>query len=576
MATPLIETLASSTQTRLPPSPTFLPLFFFENERKALIPGGLEDLRGMVSSLSLPSPPLPCRHPRRRTSISFSLLGLGRILAASLLFVLVKLPGADQHEGDIERDALIAILEPACATSNAKRAAIALSRMHGRGEQDADVHCWLAGVLAGAAADPDGAYKECRKAFSLSPSQSCSIYCLSHFLLWHAEWQSLEAVAPMARAAVDIELEQGKVPSLAYLEALLLLPTQTLHRLLSSRAHHLLLHQSTSSVSGQEQEQQLLLDRWWIPPPAAAAAPPPHSPPHSPSHPPSATLSPLISEGSAAAIRVVFVCAAARDHPHGRVLLDVLESLSKRRSGEKDSEMAPSSSSSSLKRGGKTEAGGGGEQETGAGGGKSQGRRRRKGGGAIEWPSVEAACIFTGPAPVHGDTTRKRIESTCVHSIQLGVVASPSQIAAAVNEGRAHVAVDVDGWAQGSHVAAMKLRPAPVSMLFAGHVGSSGVEEAHDYVFTDRVSSPPDLADAYTERLLITPLGRSYFLSSAFSTPPPRPPRSSLGLPEDGIVVSCISAVFKLSPALLDAWARLLIDSSQAVLWLPSYPTRAR
>jgi len=88
----------------------------------------------MVSSLSLPSPPLPCRHPRRRTSISFSLLGLGRILAASFLLVLVKLPGADQHEGEVDRDALIAILEPACATSNAKRAAIALSRMHGREE----------------------------------------------------------------------------------------------------------------------------------------------------------------------------------------------------------------------------------------------------------------------------------------------------------------------------------------------------------------------------------------------------------------------------------------------------------
>lgn len=404
------------------------------------------------------SPP-PRSRPGRN---SLSPFHLGRILAAACFLVLLELPSADQHEGDAERDELIAVLEPACATSDAKRAATALSRMHGRGEGDAGVHCWLAGVFAGAA-DPDGAYRECHKAFSLSPSQPCSLYCLAHFLLWHAEWQSLEAVAPMAKAAVDSELEKGVVPSIAYLEALLLLPTSTLHRLLSSRAEHLLLH--PPFVLGHGQEQQPLVDRWWIPP--APLSPAPSTSPH-----------PLVDEGGTTTIRVVFICAAARDHPHGRVLLDALESLGRGRSRVRGGEMAASSGGG---------PGGGGGDERAPGGGRGGERRGGGGGGGGEagaMPAIEAACIFTGAAPDVGDETRERIQSACAYSIQLREGASPSLIAATVNERRAHVAVDVDGWAEGAHVAAMRLRPALVSVLFVGHVGSAGVEGAHDYVFT--------------------------------------------------------------------------------------------
>lgn len=464
--------------------------------------------------------PLPfcCSRSRRLLPIANKHVVL-LLLLSSLLSVVHpdEAVATVEEAGSGGRDGVIAALEGMCYTPSGGRAALALSRMHRRGAHDAAVHCWLAGVLAGAK-DTDGAAAECKRAYSLAPAEPCSLYCSVHFLLWGGEWTALQGLVPVAAAAALRELSEGLVPSLAYLEALLLLPPPALHQLFAGRA-------------------AFLLSPW---------------PSLAPLQPFPLSFSLGDRDPFSLAIKVIFMCAFPRDHPHGRALLDALTGLA--------------------------------------------GHRLTVRGGR-----VDVACIFTGgdsDGDGQGDGTRRDLENACGRW-RISPAARPAALAAAVNEERAHVAVDLDVWAEGGHVAALLLRPAELSVVMIGHVGSAGVKGAHDYVLTvrgmpsasfarifcpvvtrtctqDRVCSPPEVRGDYTERIMATPIHRTYFVSAPFSPPPPALPRGELGLPAKGVVISSLNPAFKLTPSLLQVWARLLLTSPSATLWIPSYPPRAR
>eukprot|EP00284_Hemiselmis_tepida_P006288 CAMPEP_0174921728 /NCGR_PEP_ID=MMETSP1355-20121228/5367_1 /TAXON_ID=464990 /ORGANISM="Hemiselmis tepida, Strain CCMP443" /LENGTH=256 /DNA_ID=CAMNT_0016167249 /DNA_START=267 /DNA_END=1034 /DNA_ORIENTATION=- len=188
---------------------------------------------------------------------------------------------------------IISVLEGACSepwrpAGEVVRAVRALVRMH---QGEAAVRCWACEALS-RAGEPGLAAAECAVALSLAPDEPCALYCAAHFALWGVDWTLLEdgGVAERAARAAVGELAGGGVPQIAYLEALLLLPTPRLYELLGRRA--LLLLGSDSS-------------RAPFPPPRASAG--------------------------STVLAVSVLCASGGDHPHGRALLAALEGIARRR-----------------------------------------------------------------------------------------------------------------------------------------------------------------------------------------------------------------------------------------------------
>ena len=209
---------------------------------------------------------------------------------------------------------------------------------------------------------------------------------------------------------------------------------------------------------------------------------------------------------------------------------------------------------------------------------------------------------------------------------------SAVQIAEAVNAQGSLATVDADGWTSprgGSlHVAALLHRPSIVSVGALGVVSPSYAADAHDFLVTDAVASPPELMSAIhvrggdaSGRLLafghpgrggLTSFvsGLSVDAAQAGFQPPhiagvttsraneaPKldaPPshaqrtagsedqvararrRAAAGLPEDALLLGCFHAEYKISRELVAMAARVLLSSDRLVLWLGYVSTPAR
>jgi hypothetical protein len=90
---------------------------------------------------------------------------------------------------------------------------------------------------------------------------------------------------------------------------------------------------------------------------------------------------------------------------------------------------------------------------------------------------------------------------------------------------RIDVLVNLNGYTPGSRNRIFALRPAPVQVMWKGWAGSIGADYV-PWLISDRISSPPEMADQYTEKVLYTPY--SYATAVARATRSPCPLHSSL------------------------------------------------
>ena len=87
-----------------------------------------------------------------------------------------------------------------------------------------------------------------------------------------------------------------------------------------------------------------------------------------------------------------------------------------------------------------------------------------------------------------------------------------------------------------------------------------------DYIIVDGFLAPSDQQPFYSEKLVQLP---HCYQPSDPARPAVRPAsRAGCGLPEDGIVFCCFNHSYKLTPAVFDAWMRLLRTVPESVLWL--------
>jgi protein O-GlcNAc transferase len=165
-----------------------------------------------------------------------------------------------------------------------------------------------------------------------------------------------------------------------------------------------------------------------------------------------------------------------------------------------------------------------------------------------------------------------------------------------IREQGIHVLIEWDGYArQGERAQGlMQLRPAPVQILHQEYLGTSGAQYV-DYIFTDKVASPPHLEHLYTEKFIYLP---NHFFSKGHAVqkevkvpthdykPLTFPYEIGTGSPEQnkclaGAKVRNPSFVFcnfnkflKNNPETMHSWIRILREVPGSILCLLENPAQ--
>jgi len=156
-----------------------------------------------------------------------------------------------------------------------------------------------------------------------------------------------------------------------------------------------------------------------------------------------------------------------------------------------------------------------------------------------------------------------------------------------------HILMEWDGYArQGERAQGlMALRPAPVQILHQEYLGTSGAKYV-DYIFSDKITSPPESAGLYTEKLIYLP---NHFFSKGHAVQkevvPPRheyTPRKNPyeighgspqanrcmanGIAEPTFVFCNFNKFLKNNPETMRSWLRILKETPGSILCLLENP----
>ncbi len=128
------------------------------------------------------------------------------------------------------------------------------------------------------------------------------------------------------------------------------------------------------------------------------------------------------------------------------------------------------------------------------------------------------------------------------------------------------IAVDLKGHTQEARLGIFSHRPAPVQIAWLGYPGTTGASFI-DYMIADPVVLPEAHRPYYAEKIITLP--DSYQANDDGRAIADRVyARAELGLPEDGVVFASFNSNYKIRPAELDAWARILEAVEGSSLWL--------
>jgi predicted O-linked N-acetylglucosamine transferase (SPINDLY family) len=168
---------------------------------------------------------------------------------------------------------------------------------------------------------------------------------------------------------------------------------------------------------------------------------------------------------------------------------------------------------------------------------------------------------------------RTRIEAAFDRFVECSAD-SIEQTARRIEADGIEVLLDLNGYTTYAKSEILALRPAPLQINWLGYLGTLGAPW-YDYVLTDRFAAPPELQPFFSERFLYLP--DCYCPSDTQRPVAARTPeRAACGLPEQGLVLCCFNATYKILPAVFDVWMRLLLAVPGSVLWLAPGNATAR
>lgn len=139
------------------------------------------------------------------------------------------------------------------------------------------------------------------------------------------------------------------------------------------------------------------------------------------------------------------------------------------------------------------------------------------------------------------------------------------QSARHIHNDRLDLLVDLSGFTRHSALELLELRPAPVQAHYLGYGATLGAD-CVQYLITDAVHTPPELASHCAEALVYLP--DSFMATSRPEIDAAVPDRQCQGLPEGAVVFANFNAHYKFDPDTFDLWLDLLRELPGSVLWL--------
>ncbi|SCA55144.1 conserved hypothetical protein [Candidatus Terasakiella magnetica] len=129
-----------------------------------------------------------------------------------------------------------------------------------------------------------------------------------------------------------------------------------------------------------------------------------------------------------------------------------------------------------------------------------------------------------------------------------------------------HIAIDLNGYTEGSRPTLFAQRIAPVQINFLGYPCTTGTDFM-DYIIADATVIPEETAQYYSEKVI--------YLPNSFQPnddqreiSDKKMSRSDFGLPEEAFVFCCFNNNYKIKREEFEIWMRLLNKVEGSVLWL--------
>jgi len=201
-------------------------------------------------------------------------------------------------------------------------------------------------------------------------------------------------------------------------------------------------------------------------------------------------------------------------------------------------------------------------------------------------PATTAVACYAW-MPDDGSSLRAGIAGACARFVDLHR-ADHSHAAELVNSDGVQVLVDLTGLTLNPRLELLALRPAEVQLHWHGYPGSVATPLVDAWA-GDAVSSPPELASLFSERLLLLPLpylanshphqrplplscpSSSSSSYAAAGQPPKGVSRQSLfgdKVGEDHTLLAVFSQAYKIDEATLRVWVHALQASNSTKLWI--------
>jgi predicted O-linked N-acetylglucosamine transferase (SPINDLY family) len=172
----------------------------------------------------------------------------------------------------------------------------------------------------------------------------------------------------------------------------------------------------------------------------------------------------------------------------------------------------------------------------------------------------EVFCYSNAQTP---DTVTARLRALSEHWRDTALL-DDAQTAALIREDRIDLLVDLAGHTAGNQLLVFARKPAPVQITWIGYPNTTGMG-AMDYRLTDAIADPPGLSEAFhREQLVRLPGPFSCYLPSAESPDVNPLPALSAG----HVTFGSFNQFAKLTPAVVELWARLLRECPSAHLLL--------
>ena len=113
-----------------------------------------------------------------------------------------------------------------------------------------------------------------------------------------------------------------------------------------------------------------------------------------------------------------------------------------------------------------------------------------------------------------GTTFRAKVSSESEHFIDLSQIPCNGKAADRIHADGIHILVNMNGYTKGARNEIFALRPAPVQVMWLGYPGTSGASFM-DYIITDKITSPIEHADSYSEKLSYMP--ETFFIGDHYN-----------------------------------------------------------